>query len=188
MTETEHETSDYQLVTEANNVLTSGENHSPDVESTDVDMNVVDPEANETEDPVPSGVGEVESSEQNTQVAQDSAQSDEDGATNGIDPTFLEALPEELRAEVLASQQARSTPEPDLSSVVAEDIDPEFLAALPPEIQAEVLAQQHAQRIAQQAEGQPVEMDNASIIATFPPELRHEVCIFNLHTLKLLIT
>ncbi|GKE74236.1 E3 ubiquitin protein ligase UPL1-like protein, partial [Tanacetum coccineum] len=43
---------------------------------------------------------------------------DETGATNtssnanGIDPTFLEALPADLRAEVLASQQAQSVPAP----------------------------------------------------------------------------
>ncbi|GJS94169.1 UDP-glucose 6-dehydrogenase 1-like protein [Tanacetum coccineum] len=61
---------------------------------------------------------------------------------NGIDPTFLEALPEDFRAEVLASQQARSIPAPAVSSFVAEDIDPEFLAALPLDIQAEVLTQQ----------------------------------------------
>ncbi|KAL0399112.1 UNVERIFIED_CONTAM: E3 ubiquitin-protein ligase UPL2, partial [Sesamum radiatum] len=93
---------------------------------------------------------------------------------NGIDPTFLEALPEDLRAEVLASQQARSAPAPTYAPPTVEDIDPEFLAALPPDIQAEVLAQQRAQRIAQQSEGQPVDMDNASIIATFPAELREE--------------
>ncbi|GKF83946.1 E3 ubiquitin protein ligase UPL1-like protein [Tanacetum coccineum] len=77
-------------------------------------------------------------------------QSDETGATsiapneNGIDPNFLEALPEDLRAKVLASQQARSTPAPAVSSLVAEDIDLEFLAARPLDIQAEVLAQQCA--------------------------------------------
>ncbi|GJZ06026.1 E3 ubiquitin protein ligase UPL1-like protein [Tanacetum coccineum] len=76
------------------------------------------------------------------------AQSDETDAAsvapneNGIDPTFLEALPEDLRAEVLASQQARSTPAPAVSSL--------------------------------QAEGQPVDMDNASIITTFLADLRHE--------------
>jgi Ubiquitin binding region/UBA/TS-N domain len=105
--------------------------------------------------------------------------------TNEIDPTFLEALPEDLRAEVLASQQGRQAggsvgpAETDaaIAGDAAEEIDPEFLAALPPDLQAEVLAQQRAQRIAQshQSSGQPVDMDNASIIATFPPEIREEV-------------
>ncbi|XP_078171361.1 E3 ubiquitin-protein ligase UPL1-like [Carex rostrata] len=107
--------------------------------------------------------------------------------TNEIDPTFLEALPEDLRAEVLASQQGRqaggSVGEAETGAGIAGDaadeIDPEFLAALPPDLQAEVLAQQRAQRIAQshQSSGQPVDMDNASIIATFPPEIREEVLL-----------
>ncbi|KAJ1697814.1 hypothetical protein LUZ63_006326 [Rhynchospora breviuscula] len=107
--------------------------------------------------------------------------------TNEIDPTFLEALPEDLRAEVLASQQARQAggsgvqaeAATDTAGDAADEIDPEFLAALPPDIQAEVLAQQRAQRIAQsqQSSGQPVDMDNASIIATFPPEIREEVLL-----------
>ncbi|KAI3693244.1 hypothetical protein L6452_33076 [Arctium lappa] len=59
------------------------------------------------------------------------------------------------------------------------DIDPEFLAALPPDIRAEVLAQQQAQGVhrSQELEGQPVEMDTVSIIATFPSELREEVLL-----------
>ncbi|XP_047249760.1 E3 ubiquitin-protein ligase UPL1 isoform X9 [Capsicum annuum] len=65
-----------------------------------------------------------------------------------IDPTFLEALPEDLWAGVLASQQALAQP-PSYTAPTAEDIDPEFLAALPLDIQAEVLAQQRAQRVVQ---------------------------------------
>ncbi|KAL4579973.1 hypothetical protein LXL04_016144 [Taraxacum kok-saghyz] len=169
---------------------TADDNNMPDV-----DMNVAEA-ATEGE----GGVME----ESDTCIAQDNnnnnGQSDETGASNatataapnanGIDPTFLEALPAELRAEVLASQQAQSAPAPPppaaaaaapppaaAAPVGAEDIDPEFLAALPPDIQAEVLAQQRAQRVAHQAEGQPVDMDNASIIATFPADLREEVLL-----------
>lgn len=106
-------------------------------------------------------------------------QSNEESRANTIDPTFLEALPEDLRAEVLASQQVQSTRPANYAPPPAEEIDPEFLAALPPDIQAEVLAQQRAQRVVQtqQAEGQPVDMDSASIIATFPVELREEVLL-----------
>ncbi|KAF8060412.1 hypothetical protein N665_1217s0015 [Sinapis alba] len=96
---------------------------------------------------------------------------------NSIDPTFLEALPEELRAEVLASQQAQSVQPPTYEPPSVEDIDPEFLAALPPDIQTEVLAQQRVQRMVQQSQGQPVDMDNASIIATLPADLREEVLL-----------
>lgn len=96
-----------------------------------------------------------------------------------IDPAFLDALPEELRAEVLSAQPSEApqsqNPEPQNSG----DIDPEFLAALPPDIREEVLAQQRAQRMhqSQELEGQPVEMDTVSIIATFPSDIREEVLL-----------
>ncbi|KAF5740134.1 E3 ubiquitin-protein ligase UPL1 -like protein [Tripterygium wilfordii] len=106
-------------------------------------------------------------------------QNNGDAGSGSIDPAFLEALPEELRAEVLSAQQSQSAqpsnPEPQSGG----DIDPEFLAALPPDIRAEVLAQQQAQRLhqSQELEGQPVEMDTVSIIATFPSDLREEVLL-----------
>ncbi|XP_071733716.1 E3 ubiquitin-protein ligase UPL1-like [Rutidosis leptorrhynchoides] len=175
--------SNQPLVSAGDNVLTSGDHHA------DVDMNIADSEANQGDQLLPVGVVQ-DSSEQDTHIAQDDdqvGQSDETdrtnvaSSTNGIDPTFLEALPADLRAEVLASQQAQSVPVPAPvpapAPATAEEIDPEFLAALPPDIQAEVLAQQRAQRVAHQAEGQPVDMDNASIIATFPADLREEVLL-----------
>ncbi|XP_073276047.1 E3 ubiquitin-protein ligase UPL2-like [Primulina huaijiensis] len=125
-----------------------------------------------------------------TEVSEDAIQeADQDGqheeeqhnqdADSSIDPTFLDALPEELRAEVLSAQQGQApqpqNPEPQNN----EDMDPEFLAALPPDIREEVLAQQRAQRLqqAQELEGQPVEMDTVSIIATFPSDIREEVLL-----------
>ncbi|XP_042007782.1 E3 ubiquitin-protein ligase UPL1-like isoform X2 [Salvia splendens] len=151
-------------------------------ESADVDMNATDVERDLVDSGLPPSGASLE--EPSTQlVAQDAGQTDETSLNgeasnaNAIDPTFLEALPEDLRAEVLASQQAQSAPAPTYAPPRVEDIDPEFLAALPPDIQAEVLAQQRAQRIAQQSEGQPVDMDNASIIATFPADLREEVLL-----------
>ncbi|GLJ53784.1 hypothetical protein SUGI_1147870 [Cryptomeria japonica] len=96
-----------------------------------------------------------------------------------IDPAFLEALPEDLRTEVLASQQNQPAQTVNNDPPNTDEIDPEFLAALPPDIQAEVLAQQRAQRLLQsrQFEGQPVDMDSASILATLPPDLRAEVLL-----------
>ncbi|WOL17494.1 E3 ubiquitin-protein ligase [Canna indica] len=155
--------------------------------SADAHINGIDNVQNQCNDALPSNGGElsvpeiIEVTEQaaHAEIVNDS---NEASSTNAIDPTFLEALPEDLRAEVLASQQAsRPTPATQAATYPppTEEIDPEFLAALPPDIQAEVLAQQQVQRNAllQQAEGQPVEMDNASIIATFPPELREEVLL-----------
>ncbi|KAL1344749.1 hypothetical protein HN51_018594 [Arachis hypogaea] len=102
-----------------------------------------------------------------------------DAGSGAIDPAFLEALPEELRAEVLSAQQGQVAQPSNVESQSTGDIDPEFLAALPPDIRAEVLAQQQARRLhqSQELEGQPVEMDTVSIIATFPAELREEVLL-----------
>ncbi|XP_040383322.1 E3 ubiquitin-protein ligase UPL1-like isoform X1 [Oryza brachyantha] len=153
--------------------------------NTDVDMNSVDISDNQVENSAPGSDGNVLSVRLEEDGApQEAIQPDqlnannEASSTNEIDPTFLEALPEDLRAEVLASQQNRAAPTASYTPPAAEEIDPEFLAALPPEIQAEVLAQQRAQRIVHsQPIGQPVDMDNASIIATFPPDLREEVLL-----------
>ncbi|RWV99468.1 hypothetical protein GW17_00037621 [Ensete ventricosum] len=110
--------------------------------------------------------------------------------TDTIDPTFLEALPEELRAEVLSSRQNQVAQTSSEQPQADGDIDPEFLAALPPDIQEEVLAQQRAQRRqqAQQLEGQPVEMDAVSIIATLPSEIREEVLLTSPDTLLATLT
>ncbi|KAK2383806.1 E3 ubiquitin-protein ligase UPL1 [Trifolium repens] len=152
--------------------------------SVDVDMSGVDADGNQSGQPTIFEDRRDEMlSNQNTEVAPNDTQAGQTSANNEasgtstIDPTFLEALPEDLRAEVLASQQAQSIQPPVYAPPSGEDIDPEFLAALPPDIQAEVLAQQRAQRVAQQAEGHPVDMDNASIIATFPADLREEVLL-----------
>ncbi|KAL5205547.1 hypothetical protein ABZP36_033756 [Zizania latifolia] len=152
--------------------------------NTDVDMNSVDISDNQVENSALGSGDNVLSVRLDEGAPQEVIQADqlnannEASSTNEIDPTFLEALPEDLRAEVLASQQNRAAPTASYTPPAAEEIDPEFLAALPPDIQAEVLAQQRAQRIAHsQPIGQPVDMDNASIIATFPPDLREEVLL-----------
>ncbi|KAJ4975986.1 hypothetical protein NE237_001092 [Protea cynaroides] len=159
---------------------------SPVHGSADVDMDGADTETNQTGHHllISDNGADDASAMRSPVVAQDGNHADqtsinnEVSSANTIDPTFLEALPEDLRAEVLASQQAQSVQAPTFVPPSAEDIDPEFLAALPPDIQAEVLAQQRARRVqSQQAEGQPVDMDNASIIATFPADLREEVLL-----------
>ena len=103
-----------------------------------------------------------------------------DAGSGAIDPAFLDALPEELRAEVLSAQQGQAAEPSNVESQNSGDIDPEFLAALPADIRAEVLAQQQAQRLhqSQELEGQPVEMDTVSIIATFPSDLREEASLY----------
>ena len=65
----------------------------------------------------------------------------------GVDPSFLEALPEAIRREVIAEQLAlRRTPAPSSGPSTSSggensgtlNVSPEFLAALPPEVQDEV--------------------------------------------------
>lgn len=126
-----------------------------------------------------SEVAENPSQDAEEGVPADGNQRTGDGDSGSIDPAFLDALPEELRAEVLSAQQGQTTQPPNAEQQSGGDIDPEFLAALPPDIRAEVLAQQQAQRVhqSQELEGQPVEMDTVSIIATFPSELREEVLL-----------
>ncbi|KAG0451467.1 hypothetical protein HPP92_026407 [Vanilla planifolia] len=152
--------------------------------SANFDMNAADFVGNQVDGLVPTSRGQL-SPMHDAVLPQEASQRNLLNANgdlvnvNAIDPTFLEALPEDLRAEVLASQQAQSSQTASYAPPIAEDIDPEFLAALPPDIQAEVLAQQRAQRDGHihQGQGQPVDMDNASIIATFAPELREEVLL-----------
>ncbi|KAL2505911.1 E3 ubiquitin-protein ligase UPL1 [Abeliophyllum distichum] len=102
-----------------------------------------------------------------------------DADSGSIDPAFLDALPDELRAEVISAQQNQAPQPQNAEPQNTGDIDPEFLAALPPDIREEVLAQQRAQRLhqSQELEGQPVEMDTVSIIATFPSDVREEVLL-----------
>ena len=86
----------------------------------------------------------------------------------GVDPSFLAALPEDMRAEVIEEQRrlvrARQAPAPPPAAptgqvnssplnlpiltqpVQVQEVNPEFLAALPPNIQEEVLAQQRLEQ------------------------------------------
>lgn len=114
----------------------------------------------------------------------------------GVDPSFLAALPENIRQEVIAEQlrlqrlqqqrssapsvqsqpQASSSANP-ASAGTFNEVNPEFLAALPPNIQEEVLAQQRAeqQRLQAQTTSPDAPVDPASFIQTLPPALRRQV-------------
>lgn len=120
---------------------------------------------------------------------------------DGVDPSFLAALPEDIRQEVLAEQwrlvrnetanAARqsaagtatsrapaSADQPSVSSGPAfPEVNAEFLDALPDEVREEVLAQQRAEQQRQAAVNanpdQPV--DPANFIQTLGPNLRRQV-------------
>ncbi|KAK6057582.1 sodium pump decarboxylase, gamma subunit [Cooperia oncophora] len=124
---------------------------------------------------------------------------------DGVDPAFLAALPEDMRAEVIRdhrrqqrAQRAAQVPATvppqgesggeGASSVVpvVEPLDQEFLAALPPELQEEILAQhERAVREAEEAlrranapappAAPEQEMDGAAVIASLPAHERTQV-------------
>jgi hypothetical protein len=81
-----------------------------------------------------------------------------------------------VQAQEAAAGPSSNNP---IEALMNDDVDPEFLAALPPEMQAEVLAQQRVAQAAARhaASASSADMDSASIIATFPPDLREEVSI-----------
>ncbi|XP_054708625.1 E3 ubiquitin-protein ligase HUWE1-like [Uloborus diversus] len=109
-----------------------------------------------------------------------------DEIPEGVDPSFLAALPDNIRQEVIAEQlrlqrlrQRTQTVANENSTEGASftEVNPEFLAALPPNIQEEVLAQQRAeqQRLAAQNSNPDIPVDPTSFIQTLPQGLRQQV-------------
>nr|XP_039271692.1 E3 ubiquitin-protein ligase HUWE1-like isoform X2 [Styela clava] len=96
----------------------------------------------------------------------------------GVDPSFLAALPDDIRQEVIREQLSRqSTGRTSTSENQASGVSPEFLAALPPSIQQEVLAQERAEqaRAAQQQSTANDPVDPTVFIQTLPSSLRQSV-------------
>lgn len=119
----------------------------------------------------------------------------------GIDLDYFEALPDEFREEVIAQTitsrrtEAREAAAAASTSAAAENVPAgeqqgevyqEFLDALPEELRMEIQQQerQERRRIEREnarrqaaASGQAQEMDTASILASFPAELRDTVLL-----------
>lgn len=104
----------------------------------------------------------------------------------GVDPSFLAALPQEMRQEVVAEhlrlQRIRQRAQQNAiqvehASVI--EVNPEFLAALPPNIQEEVLAQQRIEQQRQAAAATNPEdpVDAAAFFQNLQPSLRQAVLI-----------
>ncbi|XP_064606987.1 E3 ubiquitin-protein ligase HUWE1-like isoform X3 [Liolophura sinensis] len=104
----------------------------------------------------------------------------------GVDPSFLAALPDNIRQEVIAEQlrlqriqQRAQQQAQNAENSGAIEVNPEFLAALPPSIQEEVLAQQRAEQArlaASQGTSNPeAPVDPAGFIASLPTSLRQQV-------------
>lgn len=104
-----------------------------------------------------------------------------------IDPEYLEALPEELREEVIMQQLAEQRSQAAAAGEEPTEINQEFLEALPAEIREELLQQEAADRRRREREtarrqatsggGPPraEDMDAASFLATLDPSLRQAV-------------
>ncbi|KAF2722346.1 hypothetical protein K431DRAFT_284040 [Polychaeton citri CBS 116435] len=106
----------------------------------------------------------------------------------GIDREYLEALPEDMREEVIMSQFAEQRAQQVQSGEQPTEISRDFLDALPPDIRQEILRQEEAdrrrrerdeaRRQAQQAGSaatQPEEMNNADFMAMLDPGLRQAI-------------
>ena len=105
----------------------------------------------------------------------------------GVDPEFLEALPEDMREEVLYQhiRDRRAAAPPDQPST----LDRSFLEALPPDIRAELLEEEAAERRRQERAAQrqqvapnggpggPADLDPASFIASLEGPLRQAVLL-----------
>ncbi|XP_068082120.1 E3 ubiquitin-protein ligase HUWE1 [Anabrus simplex] len=113
-----------------------------------------------------------------------SASDDTPEIPEGVDPSFLAALPDEMREEVIAEQlrlqrlrQRALQQSTDASPASVTEVNPEFLAALPPAIQEEVLAQQRLEQQRQAAASanpnDPV--DAAAFFQNLPPSLRQAI-------------
>ncbi|KAG1775444.1 hypothetical protein EV702DRAFT_1280045 [Suillus placidus] len=100
----------------------------------------------------------------------------------GIDPTFLEALPDDIREEVI-NQHVRDQRAARVERPADSQISPEFLDALPPEIRAELIQQERIEQSRQApvpapTQGPPgvaADIDPASFIASLDPQLRQVV-------------
>lgn len=105
----------------------------------------------------------------------------------GVDLGFLEALPEDLREEVLMQQLALQRSEAAAAGEEPTDISREFLEALPPDIREELLQQEAHDRRRRERDderrrratanggGAGEEMDTASFFASLDPSLRNAV-------------
>ncbi|XP_047736696.1 E3 ubiquitin-protein ligase HUWE1 isoform X2 [Hyalella azteca] len=107
----------------------------------------------------------------------------------GVDPSFLAALPEDMRQEVISEHlrllraRNRANEAPGSRPPAGEgapqeatgEVNPEFLAALPPSIQEEVLAQQRVQQAASARHNPDEPVDAAQFLEALPPSLRQTI-------------
>lgn len=165
-----------------------------ETQPTDTDAEMGDAQAeSSTAEPTSSAVGE--GSTDTPQAASEAGPSTEtqrvtvmihgnpvDITDTGIDPEFLEALPDDMREEVL-NQHVRDQRAARVERPADSQISPEFLDALPPELRAEIIQQESIER-ARRAQPAvttqndppiPADIDPASFIASLDPQLRQVI-------------
>ena len=155
------------------------------VESSPVDQ--PDPAVGE-DDTLGTSIAERESSQPAERIMTRLGDREIDITGLGIDLAYLDALPEDIRQEVLMSQIAIQRSQAAEAGQPPTEISGEFLEALPPEIREELLQQeavdrrrrerQEAQRQAAAANGdgpRAEDMDPASFLASLDPTLRQNV-------------
>ena len=110
----------------------------------------------------------------------------------GIDLEYLNALPDDLREEVLMQQLAEQRSQAAVAGEAPTEISPEFLNALPPDIRQEILQEEAADRRRREreearrqatangtapAQARAEDMDPASFLASLDPALRNAVLL-----------
>lgn len=116
-----------------------------------------------------------------------------DITTLGIDREYIEALPEDMREEVIMAQFAEQRSQAVQSGEPQSEISREFLEALPPDIQQELLRSEQFERRRRErdeerrrraqeggqpaAAAQPDDINTADFMATLDPGLRQAVLL-----------
>lgn len=106
----------------------------------------------------------------------------------GVDMEFLEALPEEMREEVLTQHIRERRASAQVAHMPTTELTPEFLEALPLEIRAELMQQEAAdrnrhERLARRSNPQIIptgplsDLDPASFLASLDPALRQSILV-----------
>ncbi|KAH7927155.1 hypothetical protein BV22DRAFT_1193856 [Leucogyrophana mollusca] len=160
------------------------------ITSTTAAPDATNPLPETTDSAVAEEAGPIESSSEPSQAAERVTVtihgSEVDITDMGIDPTFLEALPDDIREEVI-NQHVRDQRAARVERPPDSQISTEFLDALPPEIRAELIQQERLEQARQApptapTSGQgppaaPADIDPASFIASLDPQLRQVVLL-----------
>lgn len=147
------------------------------------------PSTQNAEDPAVVEEANASSSDQPERIRTTIRGSEVDITGMGIDLEYLDALPEELREEVLMHQLQLQRSQAAAAGEEPTDISREFLEALPPDIREELLQQEAQDRRRREREeerrrrvaasggstSRGEEMDPASFLASLDPTLRQAV-------------